>query len=221
MDENTLHQVMMERNASEMNTSKIMRAPHVFFGTLVILIYCSFTLISWLLYPDPYGPITHYLSRLGNVDYNPSGAIFYNLGCIITGILLVPFFIGLIRWHSKKLIQKVLLTIGQVFGMTSGIALVLIGIFSEDQGQPHMTASSLFFLLNFIVLILLSIGLLLHGSFPKIVALYGIVLDLSTLAFELTIGGPITEWFTVFGALLFVGLVVFFSKGHMHVYDEN
>ncbi len=180
----------------------------VISGIFVIITYCSFTLLSWIFYPDLYGPLTHYLSRLGNVNHNPSGAIFYNAGCIVTGILLVPFFIGFLGWHSKWKFQKLLMFVGQLFGIASGFALVMIGIFSEDQGQPHMDASSLFFLLNFVVLILLGIGLLLHSGFPRIVALYGLGLDFVTLLFELTVGGPITEWITVFGSLLFVAMVV-------------
>lgn len=186
----------------------------VISGILVIISYCTFSLISWILYPDPYGPLTHYLSRLGNVDRNPAGAVFYNLGCIVTGILLVPFFIGFLKWHSEKKEQNVLMFLGQIFGIVSGVALVMIGVFSEDQGQPHMDASSTFFILNFIVLILVGSALLLHGQFPRVVAIYGILLDVCTLLFEFTVGGSITEWMTVFGSLLFVGLVVFATRRH-------
>lgn len=180
----------------------------VISGFLVILLYCAFTFVSWFFYPEPYGPITHYLSRLGNYERNPSGAIFYNMGCILTGIGLFPFFISLIVWHTEFKLQKFLLSLGQLFGIASGCALILIGIFSEDQGRPHLDASSLFFILNFIVLILISIGLILHSDFPKLIVIYAFSLDIATLLFELNIGGPITEWFTVFGSLLFVGFVV-------------
>ena len=58
-------------------------------GIIVIILYCGFTLASWAMYPDPYGPITHYLSALGNYDDSPFGAYFYNIGCILTGIALL------------------------------------------------------------------------------------------------------------------------------------
>jgi hypothetical membrane protein len=96
---------------------------------------------------------------------------------------------------------------GQILGIVSGFALMAIGVFSEDQGDPHMTASSTFFLILFFVLILILIALFLNPVFNNIVGLYGVGITFSSLAFALTVGGPLTEWYTVFGSLLFVGLL--------------
>ncbi len=180
-------------------------------GAFVILLYCVFTMVSWAFYPNPYGPITHYLSRLGNFNYSPFGANFYNWGCILTGLALVPFFIGLRNWFTESLIQKSIMIIGQILGVASGFALLSIGVFSEDQGDPHMTASSTFFTIIFFVLILINIALLLNPSFNKLIGAYGLGITFSSLAFALTVGGPLTEWYTVFGSLLFVGLIAFDS----------
>ncbi len=177
----------------------------------MVVLYCSFTLISSAFYPGAYGPVTHYLSRLGNYNMNPAGAIFYNLGCIVTGLMLIPLFASFFFWYTEKRLQRLVLVIGQILGMCSGIALIAIGVFSEDKGSPHMAASSIFFLINFAVLIFLNIGLLLNPDFPKLAGLFGIVLDLSTLLLAFTVGGPITEWYTVFGSLLFVGIVALIS----------
>ena len=180
-------------------------------GAFVILLYCVFTMVSWAFYPNPYGPITHYLSRLGNFDYSPFGAYFYNWGCILTGLALVPFFIGLRNWFTDSLIQRSIMILGQILGVASGFALLSIGVFSEDQGASHMTASSTFFTIIFFVLILINIALLLNPSFNKLIGVYGLGITFSSLAFALTVGGPLTEWYTVFGSLLFVGLIAFDS----------
>lgn len=180
-------------------------------GFVVIILYCSFTLISWAFYPGAYGPLTHYLSRLGDYPLNPAGAIFYNLGCITTGVMIIPFFASFYFWYTEKSLQKVVLAIGQILGMSSGIALIAIGVFSEDTGSPHMTASSVFFIMNFVVLIFLNIGLLLNHDFPKLAGIFGLVLDFSTLLLAFTVGGPITEWYTVFGSLLIVGIIALIS----------
>ncbi len=177
------------------------------FGILVVFLYCVFTLVSWALYPAPYGPITHYLSRLGNFNYSPFGAYFYNWGCILTGFALIPFFIGLKDWYTENPIQRIIMIIGQILGIASGFALAAIGFFSEDLGDPHMTASGTFFKIIFFVLILINIALLLNPIFNKIVGAYGLGITLSALAFALTIEGPSTEWYTVFGSLIFVGLL--------------
>ena len=176
-------------------------------GLLVILLYCVFTMVSWAFYPDPFGPSTHYLSRLGNFNYSPFGAYFYNWGCILTGLALVPFFIGLKDWHTESTIQRIIMIIGQILGVASGFALLSIGVFSENLGEPHMTASSTFFTIIFFVLILINIALFLNPTYNKLVGTYGLGITLSALAFALTVGGPLTEWYTVFGALLFVGLL--------------
>ncbi|MFW9787401.1 MAG: DUF998 domain-containing protein [Candidatus Thorarchaeota archaeon] len=176
-------------------------------GTLVIVIYCTFTLISWALYPDPYGPITHYLSRLGNFDYSPIGAYFYNWGCILTGIAMFPFFFGLRVWYTKNVVQGVILFLGLILGIASGGALMAIGFYSEDQGAPHMDASRTFFIMLFVVLLLVIIALLLNPHFNKLVGLYGLAMTFSSLYFALTVDGTLTEWYSVFGSLVFVGLV--------------
>jgi hypothetical membrane protein len=104
---------------------------------------------------------------------------------------------------------NLIFTVGQFLGVLSGIALVMIGVFSENQGNPHMLATSIFFILNFLVLIVLSIAFLLHDRALKVIPLYGIFLDVITLFLEIQIGGPIVEWITVFGSILFVALVIF------------
>ncbi|MGY5878879.1 MAG: DUF998 domain-containing protein [Candidatus Thorarchaeota archaeon] len=187
-------------------------------GLILILFYCVFTAVSWVLYPEPYGPVTHYLSRLGNFDYSLTGAYFYNIGCILTGLALIPFFLSLRSWFTDRKAQVFLLISGQLFGVLSACALIMIGVFSEDQGTPHMTASSTFFLLNFIVLILVSVALLWTTQFIKPIALYGVSISILSLAFELSISGPIVEWFTVFGSLIFVALI---SMNSLRLSDET
>jgi len=178
-------------------------------GITVILLYCVFTLISWAFYPEPFSPWANYLSRLGNFNYSPLGASFYNIGCILTGVALFPFFVGLSKWYSEMQLSKILLIVGQIVGFFSAIALIMIGVFSEDQGSPHMTASSTFFVLNFIVLILINVALLWHPKFLKVIAIYSLSINVLSLGFELAVGGPLVEWFTVFGSLGFVALLSF------------
>ncbi len=70
-----------------------------------------------------------------------------------------------------------------------------------------MTASSAFFLLNFFVLILLNMALLFHRRFIRAVGLYGLTMTSLSLPLEVLLGGPLVEWYIVFGSLVFVGLV--------------
>lgn len=176
-------------------------------GFFVILLYCLFTFSSWALYPFPYSPMTNYLSRLGDLVYSPLGGNFYNAGCILTGIALVPFFIGLYALYADSLVEKILMIVGQVLGLCSAVALTMIGVFSEDTGAPHMLASAVFFELLFAVMILVSLALFFHPGLMKAIALYGLVIAVSDLVFSFLVGGPLVEWYAVFTALGFVALV--------------
>ena len=179
-------------------------------GIFVVLFYCLFTAASWALYPYPFSPLTNYLSRLGDYPYSPIGAYFYNAGCILTGAALIPFFVGLRHWYAESVLERILLILGQVIGVCSAVALMMIGVFSEDKGAPHMLASSTFFELMFVVLILVGVALLLHPRFLKLIALYGLAIAFSDLILAFTTGGPLVEWFAVFSAL---GYIAFVSIG--------
>ena len=85
-------------------------------GLLAVIIFSVFTFTAAALFPSMVNPLYIWLSNLGNVELNPSGAIFFNLGCIITGLILIPFFIGLYQWNLQKTLNKILLIIGQSLG---------------------------------------------------------------------------------------------------------
>ena len=178
-------------------------------GLLVIVFYCVFTLTSIILYPGSISPTTNALSDLGNWSHSPVGAFFYNSGCIITGVALFIFFFGLAKWYTyDEKWRFFLLQITQVLGFMSAIALIMIGVYSEDSGRIHGLWSSVFFVINFFVMLLANTSLITHPKFIKPIGLYGYSVTVLSLIFEFTIGGPLVEWFTVFTALAFAGFIV-------------
>jgi len=172
-------------------------------------LYCIFTFTSIALFPPPFSALDNWLSDLGNSSYNPNGAILYNLGCILTGIILFPFFIGLIKWYTDEFWYKNFIRIIQCIGCFSGFALIMIGIYSEDFIAPHVFWSEVFFNVNLTVLMLSSLTLYFHPDFIKWISIYGIIVAVINLLFVFFLGTPILEWFTVFSALGYVGLIVF------------
>lgn len=178
-------------------------------GTLVIAFYCIFTFTSYALFPPPVSPIDNWLSDLGNSSFNPNGAILYNLGCILTGLALFPFFIGMYKWYRDDFWHRILLVITQCIGCCAAFSLIMIGVFSEDFIEQHRFWSAIFFRLNLFVLILSSISLFLHPDFMKLIGIYGILVAIINLIFVSIIITPLLEWFTVFTALGFVGLLVY------------
>ncbi|MBA7507496.1 hypothetical protein ES706_06215 [subsurface metagenome] len=184
-------------------------------GISVIAIYCIFTFTSFALFSSPFSPLTHWLSDLGNsmMNYNPQGAIFYNLGCIFTGIVLFPFFAGLNKWYINENRVKAILVATQILGFFSAISLMMIGVFSEEFPQEHQFWGSIFFILTLLILILGNFSFLKHPNFLKPFAYYGFVVAATNLILLIIVFIPLyfptIEWFTVFSSLSFVGVIVY------------
>ena len=184
-------------------------------GTLVIIIFCIFTFTAVALFPTDYSPINNWLSDLGNSSYNTQGFIFFNLGCILTGLLLFPFFLGLRKWYTDQKLQENLLKIGQSIGLFSSFALIMIGVFYEDYGILHWFWSALFFLSLLLVLIIVNMSLFLHPLYKKGVFYYGLAAAFVDLFFIMlyfvpnTLPRPLFEWLSVFVSLGWVGLIVY------------
>jgi hypothetical protein len=98
-------------------------------GIAAAVVYLVFALVAFFKYPGPYGPFTNWLSDLGNPLSSPAGAIFYRLGCTLSGIALVVFYVKLSIWNTGSRRTQVLLTIAQCAGVFSAISLIVTAIF--------------------------------------------------------------------------------------------
>ena len=198
----------MELNPLKLSISSIT-------GILAIIIFCIFTFTAVALFPTHYSPINNWLSDLGNSNFNPTGSLFFNLGCIITGLILIPFFTGLYKWYTAEKWRKNLLIIAQIIGIFSAFSIIMIGIFSEDYKSLHGFWSAVFFVSLLLTLITINISLLGHEKFKKWVGYYGffaVSIDLTLILLYLfpnTISAPLFEWLTAFISLSWVGLLVY------------
>ena len=146
------------------------------------------------------------MSDFGNSSYNPPGAVFYNVGCVLTGLVLFPFFAGFYYWYTDNW-RKLLIVITQVVGFVAAFALMMIGVFSEDSGAIHHLWSVAFFVFNLIVLILANISLMTHHKFIRPIGYYGLGVAVVNLLFVGLAYTSLLEWFTVFTALGYVALI--------------
>ena len=64
-------------------------------GIFVIVVFWGFTFTSMVFFPRIYNPLVNWMSDLGSYSKNPNGHIYFNIGCIISGIAMFPFFLGL------------------------------------------------------------------------------------------------------------------------------
>jgi hypothetical membrane protein len=176
-------------------------------GVLVIVLYCAFTFTSIALFPGPFSPVTNWLSDFGNSSYSPRGAVFYNVGCILTGLALFPFFAGFFKWYVDGRRRKVQMIVTQAVGFVAAFALIMIGVFSEDYGALHVFWSDVFFILNLIVLLFANVSLMTHRRFIRPIGYYGLAVAVINLLFIVASNTPLLEWFTVFTALGYVALL--------------
>jgi hypothetical membrane protein len=176
-------------------------------GGLVILFYCAFTLTSIALFPRSVNPSNTWLSDLGNSTYSPKGAIYYNVGCILTGLALFPFFAGFYYWYTDEKWRKLGIMASQAVGFVAAFSLMMIGVFSEDAGSIHHLWSVVFFVFNFVVLTLTNVSLITHRNFIKTIGYYGLIVAVINLLFVVLSYTSLLEWFTVFTALGYVALL--------------
>jgi len=193
------------------------------FGILVIITFCVFFLIALALFPNSLNPIDNWMSDAGNSSYNPKGAIFFNLGCILTGMLLFPFYIGLYKLRSNNDWQRILLKIIPIVGWFSAFALIMVGVFSEDVWTVHIFWTNAYFLLNLGVMIGFTAILFLNPKRIKLICYYGIAIIIIDSIFLFLIVTPppsepaiiiikilhFFEWFYVFTSLAYVGLFLY------------
>ena len=100
-----------------------------FTGIIAACIYLAFTLVAILYYPQPYSPLTNWLSDFGNPIKNPSGAIYYNTGGVLTSITLVLFFAGMYKWNIGDKKMKVFLMVSQISGTVFALSFIITALF--------------------------------------------------------------------------------------------
>jgi hypothetical membrane protein len=181
-----------------------------FAASLVATVwYLTCALVAFSRYPLLYSPLNNWLSDLGNVDVNPAGAFFYNVGIVATGLLLVLFFVGLSVWKmSTNRIQQVMLHLTQGFGMLGALAMVMTGLFPINHFALHSFFSTCSNVLLGTAFAFSVAALRYHASCPRWLLILGAVTTLADLLFGLSKIVQTTyvlEWVTI---ALFISYIV-------------
>ena len=188
---------------------------------LVIIIFCWVTvLISMALAPPSFTPLTNYLSSLGNLTYNPKGAVLYNISVIISGILFQIFFLGLSLWNLETLFDKILLRGNQIVGTLLSIVLILTGVYSEDFKTAHVFWAIVAGILGFVVNVFLAVYIFIQKESNRKIS-YTIFILMGSYVILLFILSPqnvLTEW--VVRALGDVSLILMIYNLN-HIYQER
>src|SRR5271169_866135 len=112
-----------------------MNIPLTSLGDILTLgIFYALTLVSKILYNEPYSPFNNWLSDLGNSSKNPLGHIYFDIGCFFLGFAIIIQTVGLVKWKTINHDQDYLIPISQYCGFFMAIAVIMVGIFPEDHG---------------------------------------------------------------------------------------
>ena len=150
-------------------------------GTIVIILEIVFIGTAILLWPstsEPFSIFTNYHSDLGNSmpGYNSfTGASYYNAAQTIQGTLIIMFFGGLYVLSRGDERSNTKLIIGQVFGIITGFAWLMNGIYPEEVLLWHLFWATLYFIAFIPAMILVSIEIIKSPNYSKSVGYFGLI----------------------------------------------
>lgn len=130
---------------------------------------------------ERYSPLNHFISELGEVGAS-RGARIFNGGLIASGLLLIPFFVGL-----GLALHTLLGWVATASGIGSAVACALVGCFPMNNLKPHTLVAVAFFRLGLLTMVLFGASLLLQPSaraiLPRWLGVAGLLGALSYASF--------------------------------------
>lgn len=177
-------------------------------GMFAVVCYLTFAFLAFSRYPLPYSPMSNWLSDLGNANLNPPGALYYNIGIVATGVLLLPFFLGLSRWKMEKnRIQNLMLFITQGFGVLAALAMLMSGLYPMNFLVLHSFFSTCLYILLGTAFAFSVAALRYHPMCPRWLLVVGAISALVAMVFGIFHTVTVLEWITAALFLCYVGLL--------------
>ncbi len=112
-----------------------------------IVVSVTLAVVAYAYYPWAFSPAANWISDLGNTLLSPRGSVFFRLDMIAVGAVLVAFFLGLRVWaRGQHIVIKLLVAVGQISGLVAAVALVMTGVFSENDYAAHAVWATILFI---------------------------------------------------------------------------
>ncbi len=178
-------------------------------GCAAAIVYALMTAAAYFMYPTSFDPLHNWLSDLGNPIANPKGAIFYDLGCIMTATLLAFFNVGLRIWRTDNRRKNGLLAIAQIAGLVSSASLILSAIYTIGVFPAVHSFMSMMIFVGFTFFFSFSsASLLSHPHFRKPLAFFGLACAAINFVFGVFFNNvQLGEWIAVATVMVFIVLV--------------
>lgn len=177
-------------------------------SVFAVVIYLLLAFLAFISLSASYSPLENWLSDLGSYRLNPKGAIFYNLGIILTGITLIVFFSSLAEWKmvgNKK--QNVMLFLTQFFGYAGAIAMIMSAVFPiTNEGIHSFWSASLYILLGTAFAFSVA-AMRYYPYYPKWLLVLGGLIAVVDIVWGLIANIYLMEWITVALFLFYILLL--------------
>jgi hypothetical protein len=116
-------------------------------GLAAIVVGLTLAIVAYAYYPWAFSPAANWISDLGNTLLSPRGSVFFRLDMVALGAVLAAFFVGLGAWaRGQHIAMKLLIAVGQLAGLVGAVALVMTGIFSENDYAAHALWATVLFI---------------------------------------------------------------------------
>ena len=163
------------------------------FGLLSVVFIVLGELIAFLLFPG-YSIFKNMVSELGAGP----GGIFFNLSVIISGIIIIPYYIHLAKSFSGENIKENLRIFAILVAVISCITYSLLGVFPSIKDNiiiyiTHGTLAAISIASGFGYLVLYSILMVKAQNYSKSQACHGFFVAGLYISFLLT-WIPLVEW---------------------------
>lgn len=114
----------------------------------LVSVYVVFAGLAYRHYPDTFSPFHNdTLSQLGNPTLNPHGAVLYNLGSSLCGVVAILLFLSLARWVPREAgLQVALMRLLQALGIAAGFGMIMLAVFPENLESVHRAWAGVVFL---------------------------------------------------------------------------
>lgn len=173
------------------------------------VVYITLTFVSHL-YNTALNPINNWPSDYGSPKLNPSGYIFYNLGCILAALLLAVFYIGITKWYKGGRAAKkyaISYICAQISGLAASCSLIITALFPIGTSALH----TIFSIANQIgincFLYFMAAAVFLNPDMNKVIGILGIL----TAAFNIITMNAFTDLYAaewIYFALFIICMVL-------------
>jgi hypothetical membrane protein len=180
-------------------------APGGVYGLIGVILGLTLLLTAIFQYPG----LNLTTDNISNLGVGPGlSALLFNLACIESGILFIPFYVYIGRILLEKEEKEATKKIATKIAIIGCVFLSLIGFFPSKGTIVlilHLTSAIIFFLSCFAYSILFSVVTFKDDRFPKGMSYLSMISAAIFVAYVVT-QMVLLEWFSFF-ILLFWGLV--------------